>query len=162
MNRRYTTEEFKKVVTLLRDTYSDVILTTDIIVGFPGETEYEFDETYKFLKEVKFYKMHIFKYSRRKGTKADSMENQIEPDVQEQRSKKLLELSDNHQKEYNEKFIGKTVEVLFEEQDGVYIKGHTDNYLVIKVEGEKINKYHNEIKKVEIINRTKEDLIGKM
>ena len=160
MNRRYTTKEFKKVVSLLRNTYEEVILTTDIIVGFPGETEEEFESTYKFLKENKFYKMHIFKYSRRKGTKADLMENQIEPDVQEQRSKKLLELSDKNQKEYNEKYISKTVEVLFEEQEGDYIKGHTANYLIVKVKDCQLDKFHNEIVKVKIKSIGNEELTG--
>ena len=77
MNRRYTTEQFINIVKILRKTYKDVNLTTDIIVGFPGETEEEFEKTYKFLEEIKFYKMHVFKYSPRKGTKAEIMENQI-------------------------------------------------------------------------------------
>ena len=162
MNRRYTTEEFKNVVDLLRSTYKDVILTTDIIVGFPGETEEEFDKTYEFLKEINFYKMHIFKYSRRKGTKADLMENQISADIQEQRSKKLLELSDKNQKEYNEQYVGKIVKVLFEEQDNEYIKGHTDNYLVVKVKDKEIDKYHNQVVVVKIGDIINEDLIGTM
>ena len=162
MNRRYTTEEFKNVVDLLRSTYKDVILTTDIIVGFPGETEEEFNSTYEFLKEIKFYKMHIFKYSRRKGTKADLMQDQISPDIQEQRSKKLLELSDKNQKEYNEQYVGKIVKVLFEEQDNEYIKGHTDNYIVVKVKNKEINKYHNKIADIKITDIFNEELIGSL
>ena len=162
MNRRYTTEEFKKVVKLLRETYKDVILTTDIIVGFPGETEEEFNSTYEFLKEIKFYKMHIFKYSRRKGTKADLMQDQISPDIQEQRSKKLLELSDKNQKEYNEQYVGKIVKVLFEEQENEYIKGHTDNYIVVKVKNKEINKYHNKIADIKITDIFNEELIGSL
>ena len=88
MNRRYTTEQFKEIVKRLRNTYSDVNLTTDIIVGFPGETEEEFEKTYKFLDEIKFYKMHIFKYSQRKGTKAAVMQNQIPGDIKELRSRR--------------------------------------------------------------------------
>jgi len=160
MNRKYRADEFEKVVTLLRNTYKDVILTTDIIVGFPGETEEEFKTTYEFLKRICFYKMHIFKYSRRKGTKADEMENQVLPQVQEERSKKLLELSDNNQKEYNNKYICKEVEVLFEEQQGEYIKGHTANYLVVNVKNKKIDKYHNQLLKVKIIDSLGEELIG--
>ena len=82
MNRRYTIEEFKEVVNMLRETYEDVILTTDIIVGFPGETEEEFNITYNNLKEINFYKMHVFKYSKREGTKAAIMPNQISPQIQ--------------------------------------------------------------------------------
>lgn len=131
MNRRYTTEQFKEIVRLLRNAYSDVNLTTDIIVGFPGETDEEFNKTYQFLKEIKFYKMHIFKYSPRKGTKAAVMPNQINGDIKEERSKKLIELSDRNEIEYNKSYIGKNVEVLFEEEkDGMY-KGHTQNYIMV-------------------------------
>ena len=162
MNRRYGVEEFEKVVKLLRNTYNDVILTTDIIVGFPGETEEEFNKTYEFLKKVKFYKMHVFKYSRRKGTKADLMENQVLPQIQEERSKKLLELSNNNQKEYNDKYIGQTVHVLIEEKQGEFLKGHTSNYLLVDIKKDKIEKYHNEILKVKIIDAWEEELIGKL
>ena len=160
MNRKYTTEEFKKVVELLRKTYTDVILTTDIIVGFPGETEEEFNNTYEFLKEIKFYKMHIFKYSRRKGTKADLMDNQISPQIQEQRSKILLQLSDINQEEYNKKYIGEVLEVLIEEKDGEYIKGHTKNYLIVKAKSQDTESYHNQVIKIKILGNSKEELIG--
>ena len=160
MNRKYTTSEFKNVVQLLRNTYKDVILTTDIIVGFPGETEKEFNTTYEFLKEICFYKMHVFKYSRRHGTKADLMENQIMPPMQEERSKSLLTLSDRNQKKYNQEYIGKTVEVLFEEKKGDYIKGHTGNYLIVSIKDKKIEDYHNKILKVEISDNIGEELIG--
>lgn len=131
MNRRYTIEQFKEIVRLLRNAYSDVNLTTDIIVGFPGETDEEFNKTYQFLKEIKFYKMHVFKYSPRKGTKAAVMLNQINGDIKEERSKKLIELSDRNEIEYNKSYIGKNVEVLFEEEkDGMY-KGHTQNYIMV-------------------------------
>ena len=159
MNRRYTTDEFRNVVNLLTNTYDDVILTTDIIVGFPGETEEEFGKTYEFLKEVKFYKMHVFKYSKRSGTKAAIMPNQIKPDVQEKRSKRLIELSDINQKEYNKEYIGKTLEVLFEEQNGEYIKGHTQNYIVVTVTGN-ISSFHNEIINVKIVEMLGDELLG--
>ena len=132
MNRRYTIDEFEEIVQRLRRYYNDVILTTDIIVGFPQETESEFKETFDFLSKIKFYKMHIFKYSPRKGTKAESMENQIPGDIKELRSKKLLELSDKNENEYLDSYIGKNVEVLFEEKDGEYFKGHTANYIMVK------------------------------
>ena len=130
MNRRYSVEEFRKIVNLLRENYEDVNLTTDIIVGFPGETEEEFNKTYEFLKEIKFYKMHVFKYSPRKGTKAAVMKGQIDGNKKEERSRKLIELSDKNEKEYNEKYIGKEVEVLWEEEkEGIY-RGHTKNYVL--------------------------------
>ena len=160
MNRKYTIEAFSQIVENLRNTYSDVILTTDIIVGFPGETEEEFAQTYEFLKQIKFYKMHIFKYSRRQGTKADKMENQIPEKVQEERSKKLLRLSDDDQREYNHQYIGKKVEVLIEEQQGEYIKGHTQNYLMVNIPNQKIANYHNQFVTVEVTRQFQEELIG--
>ena len=134
MNRRYTTDQFEKIVKILRNAYEDVNLTTDIIVGFPGETEEEFSKTFEFLKRVKFYKMHVFKYSPRKGTKAAVMENQVSGNIKEERSKRLIELSNKNEIEYNNKYIGKEVEDLFEEKkDGIYT-GHTQNYIMIYCE----------------------------
>ena len=130
MNRRYTIEQFKEIAHLLRKNFSDAILTTDIIVGFPGESEEEFETTYKFLEEIKFYKMHIFKYSPRKGTKAEKMENQVDGNKKEERSKKLIELSNKNEKEYNQKYIGQDVEVLFEEEKNGVWQGHTKNYIL--------------------------------
>ena len=133
MNRKYTTDQFRHVVELLRNAYPEVHLTTDVIVGFPGETEEEFNKTYEFLKEIKFYKMHVFKYSPRNGTVAAKMPNQIDGNIKEERSNKLIELSDENEKEYNQKYIGKEVEVLLEEREGEYLKGHTTNYMVVKM-----------------------------
>ena len=162
MNRRYTTTEFKNIVSILRKYYEDVILTTDIIVGFPGETEEEFETTYKFLEEIKFYKMHIFKYSPRKGTKAAQMKEQIDGNKKEQRSKKLIELSDKNEKEYNQSYIGKEVEVLWEEEkEGIY-KGHTKNYILAyykEVESEKEKDLENKIIKVKCIEEEKDHII---
>ena len=142
MNRRYKTEEFEEIVKRLRNTYNDVILTTDIIVGFPGEDEEEFAKTYEFLKKIKFYKMHVFKYSIRTGTKAAVMENQVPTSIKEERSKKLINLSNENEAYYNNSYIGKNVDVLIEEKDGEYYKGHTANYLLTKVKCEEniINK----------------------
>lgn len=133
MNRKYTTDQFRHVVELLRNAYPEVHLTTDVIVGFPGETEEEFNKTYEFLKEIKFYKMHVFKYSPRSGTVAAKMPNQIDGNIKEERSNKLIELSDENEKGYNQKYIGKEVEVLLEEREGEYLKGHTTNYMVVKM-----------------------------
>ena len=129
MNRRYTIEEFRNIVNLLRKNYEDVNLTTDIIVGFPGETDEEFDKTYEFLKEIKFYKMHVFKYSQRKGTKAAVMSGQIDGNKKEERSRKLIELSNINEKEYNENYVGKEVEILWEEKKEKFYRGHTKNYI---------------------------------
>ena len=160
MNRRYTTEQFKEIVRLLRNAYSDVNLTTDIIVGFPGETDEEFNKTYQFLKEIKFYKMHIFKYSPRKGTKAAVMPNQINGDIKEERSKKLIELSDRNEIEHNKSYIGKNVEVLFEEEkDGMY-KGHTQNYIMVYCQSKE--KLDNKIIDVVCEKAEKEHIIAIM
>ena len=137
MNRRYTTEQFKNIARLLRETFKDAILTTDIIVGFPGENEKEFEKTYEFLKEIKFYKMHIFKYSPRKGTKAAVMQNQVDGNKKEERSRRLIELSMKNEKEYNEGYIGKEVEILFEEEKNGVWQGHTKNYLLAHYKTEK-------------------------
>jgi len=134
MNRKYSTEEFRNCVKLLRKTFKTVNLTTDIIVGFPGESEEEFNKTYEFLKEIKFFKMHVFKYSKRNGTVAVTMPNQIDESVKEERSKKLIELSNYNEQQYLKEYIGKEVEVLFEEEKNGEFVGHTKNYMVIKLE----------------------------
>lgn len=157
MNRRYTTQEFRKSTKLLKKAYPNVALTTDIIVGFPGETNEEFEKTYNFLKEIDFYKMHIFKYSQRKGTKAAVMANQIDGNMKEQRSRKLIELSNENEKRHNEKYIGKEVKVLFEEKEGDYIKGHTTNYMVVKVPYREIE---NTIETVKVKKEENLELIG--
>lgn len=131
MNRKYTCNEFREVAKTLRKYFKDVNLTTDIIVGFPGETEKEFEATYQFLKEIKFYKMHIFKYSPREGTLAAKMPNQIDGNIKENRSQKLIELSNRNQNEYDEKYINKEVEVLFEEEKEGIWHGYTKNYIKV-------------------------------
>lgn len=159
MNRRYTAEEFEEGINIIRENFPNVSLTTDVIVGFPGETEEEFSKTYEFLKRIKFYKMHVFKYSQRKGTKAAAMPNQIAGDVKEERSNKLIELSNENQKEQNQKYIGKEIDVLFEEQDEEYIKGHTTNYIMVYVKSDD-KTLEDTIRKVKITNALDEHLIG--
>lgn len=164
MNRRYTTEEFERGVQLLRRAFENATLTTDIIVGFPGETEEEFNTTYKFLEKIKFYKMHVFKYSQRKGTRAAVMPNQVDGSLKEERSRKLIVLSNKNEEEYNRSYIGKSVEVLFEdahvEAGRTYRKGHTTNYIVVKVETEE--DWENEIKKVKIAGVDGLELLGEL
>ena len=141
MNRKYTTEEFKQIVSLLRKNIPEVALTTDVIVGFPGETDEEFSQTLQFLKEVKFSKMHVFKYSKRQGTPAATYPNQVSDEKKEERSNILLKMSDENEKEFAEKYIGKEINVLFENET----EGHTTNYIkVIR----KNNSELSEIKKV--------------
>lgn len=158
MNRKYTTEQFEKGVELLRKAYPEVHLTTDVIVGFPGETEDEFQETYEFLQRIKFYKMHIFKYSPRNGTVAAKMPNQIDGNIKEERSNKLMELSDKNEEEYQKQYIGRKVEVLLEDREGEYIKGHTTNYMVVKVKT--LKQLENTIQKGMITGTENLELIG--
>lgn len=158
MNRRYTTAEFGEVVRKLRSIYDDVILTTDIIVGFPNETDEDFEQTYDFLKSIKFYKMHVFKYSQRKGTVAAKMKNQVSPEKKEERSKRLLKLSSDNEKDYLDEYVGKDVRVLFEEQDAEFVKGHTDNYIVVEAKGSEENL--NKILTVHVEQSGEEKLVG--
>ena len=156
MNRKYTIAEVREIIERLRRYYDDVMLTTDIIVGFPGETEEEFETTYQFLKEVKLYKMHVFQYSPRKGTRAAVMPNQIDGNIKEARSKKLIELSNENQKMYNQQLVGQEVEVLFEDkevEDGItYFRGHTQNYVLVKYKTDE--NLENTLKKVRILELT--------
>ena len=160
MKRRYTTEDFRTSVALLRKAFPKVALTTDIIVGFPGETNEEFEKTYEFLSEIKFYKMHIFKYSPRRGTIAENLPNQVDGNIKEERSRRLIELSDNNENGYNQELIGKSVDVLFEEREGKYFKGHTTNYVLVKVETKE--NLENQILPVEIIETKNLETIGKI
>ncbi len=160
MNRVYTAEEFKESVKILRRNFEDVMLTADVIVGFPGETEEEFKKTYKFLEEIKFYKIHVFKYSVREGTKAAGFPNQVSPEIKEERSKKVIELSEKIQSEYNKTYIGKEIKVLFEEVHKEYFKGHTANYMCVQVKNDGKN-LENMMLNVEITEAKKDLLIRK-
>lgn len=162
MNRKYTTSEVKQIIERLRKYYKDVMITTDIIVGFPGETDEEFNITYEFLKSIKLYKMHVFQYSQRKGTRAAIAPNQVDGNIKEIRSKKLIELSNENEYNYNKSMIGQTVEVLFEEQEiengKTYYKGHTQNYMLVKYETSE--KLENKLRNVKIVQAEKEFLKG--
>ena len=140
MNRKYDTQEFRECCERLRRYFDDPALTTDVIVGFAGETEEEFEQTVAFLKEIRFYETHVFKYSRRKGTRADRMPNQVPETVKTKRSDILLRLTEENSRIYREKWMGQTVEVLMEEsveQDGrVYQTGHTREYVKVAVDTE--------------------------
>ena len=166
MNRRYTKEEYENIVNFLRDNFKDVAITTDVIVGFPGETQEEFEETYEFLKKIKLSKMHIFKYSPRKGTRAAEMEEQIDGTIKDERSKLLMKLNEENEKEFISRYIDKEVNVLFEQQykaeEGTY-EGYTENYIKIvgkssckdiigKIAKVKINSAGNELAYGEIIS----------
>jgi threonylcarbamoyladenosine tRNA methylthiotransferase MtaB len=133
MNRHYTTEEFLQSVKLLRRYYDKPAITTDVIVGFPGESNAEFEETVKFLEEVNFYEMHVFKYSVRKGTAAAKMPVQIPEPVKSARSDVLLEMTQRQSEQFRAQFIGKQDELLLEEKAempfGLCWRGHTKRYV---------------------------------
>ena len=149
MNRKYSTDEFKQSVEFLRESFPNVAITTDVIVGFPGETEEEFNITYDFLKTIEFSKMHVFKYSPRKGTVAARMEKQIPENIKDKRSKILIDLSAKNEKDFIKKFIGKELEVLFEEGKNGFFQGHTTNYITVKTQ-ERQEK--NTIKRITLTN----------
>lgn len=138
MNRHYTPEEYLEGCRILREAFENPAITTDVIVGFPGETEEEFEETREFLKKVHFYEMHIFKYSRRAGTRADRMPDQVPESVKTARSEALLEMERQMSLEYRKSFLGKKCEVLLEEPEVIggkrYVTGHTREYVRIAVE----------------------------
>ena len=160
MNRKYTTKQFEEVAKILRKYFKDVNLTTDIIVGFPGETDEEFAQTYNFLKNISFYKMHIFKYSPREGTFAQKMPMQVDGNKKEERSEKLIELSNINQEMYNKKYINKKIVVLFEEKVGDYWEGYTKNYIRVKVKTEE--NLENKLQEVVPIEEEKQILIAKI
>ncbi len=137
MNRRYTSSEYKKVTEDLIKTFPDCAITTDVIVGFPGETEEEFEKSKKFIESVPFYKIHTFKYSVRKGTVAAGMPDKISPEVQEIRSKQIIAISDKKEKEFPKTLKGTKAEVLIEKKDGDKYFGHAGNYLPVYVESDK-------------------------
>mgnify|MGYP001015503270 FL=1 len=161
MNRHYTTDEYNNVVESLRNNIKDVSITTDVIVGFPGETEEEFNTTYKFLEKIKLSKMHIFKYSPREGTKAAEMKEQIDGNVKDERSNKLIELNKILEKEFMNKFIHRRLKVLYEEKvkgkEGFY-EGYTPNY--IKVMSNSKTNIEGEILETEILDVEEEHSLG--
>lgn len=135
MNRHYSAAQYLEGVKLLREYFDDPAITTDVIVGFPGETEEEFEASYEFCKEAGFYEMHIFKYSKRKGTVAEKLPNQVPDEIKAQRSDKMLELEASLSKDFRERHLGKTAEVLYEEKKVIngttYQIGHTPEYIKV-------------------------------
>lgn len=152
MNRRYTTAEYLEKCALLRKYFRNPALTTDVIVGFPGETEEEFAASMEFVDQVDFYETHIFKYSRREGTRAAAMADQVPEPVKAERSRRMIELGKRKQAAYERSFLGKEVEVLVEERmtEGgrEYQVGHTREYLKIALEAEE--NLQNQIRKIRI------------
>ena len=161
MNRRYNTEEFYNGVELIRKYYPEAAITTDVIVGFVGETEEEHKITHDFLEKVHFSQMHIFKYSMRKGTRAAHMDNQVDPQVKNIRSEDLLSLDAIMHKEFLDGQIGKCKEVLFEEEMSInnkrYFVGHTREYVKVAVETD--DNLSNEIINVKITDYVTDEIM---
>lgn len=147
MNRKYTTKEYERGCELLRKYFVHPAITTDVIVGFPGETEEEFEQTKAYLEHIHFYEMHIFKYSKRKGTRAAVMPDQIDEQIKAARSEKLIALGHDMSKEFRKFYIGKNEEVFFEEKavigDKEYFVGYTKEY--VKVAKETAENLENQI-----------------
>lgn len=155
MNRRYTAEEYEEKCRILRKTFDNPAITTDVIVGFPGETEEEFEESRAFVERIGFYETHIFKYSKRQGTRAAVMENQVPEQVKATRSNVLIALGKRKKQEYEARMIGRTVEVLMEEEVAlngeVWQTGHTREYVKVRQKYEE--NLTNQLINVEIENR---------
>lgn len=161
MNRKYTTQKYLQAVDTIRKYWADVAITTDVIVGFPGETDEDFQETYKFAEKVGFSKIHVFPYSPKKGTPAEKMEHQLDAKIKAERSRILMELSDDMAWNFMQRFLNKDVEVLFENshQPGFY-DGHTSNYINVTVKSQEDIK--NQILPVKLTNLQKERIFGEI
>lgn len=159
MNRKYDTEKYRQAAAILRKYLPEVALTTDIIAGFPGETEEDFQASYDFAKEIGFAKIHAFPYSPKRGTPAAARKDQLLNAVKSERSRRLIELSDKMADDFIQAYVGKEVEVLYERAigEGVY-EGHTTNY--IKVQGTSEKDLTNQICKTKILKAEKEELFG--
>lgn len=155
MNRKYTKEEFKKYIEKIRKIRPNISITTDVIVGFPNETEEDFQESLEFIKDINFSKVHVFPYSKRDGTKAARMNGHINGTIKKERTKKLLELSNHLEEAYYQNTIDKKEKVLIEKIEKGYAYGHTSNYLYLKLKGnyQKNNIYEITIKEEMFANK---------
>lgn len=161
MNRKYTTSQYRDIVKLIRKYMPNAGITTDIIVGFPGETEEEFTETLEFVKDIKFSKIHVFKYSPRNGTPAAEYKEQVDGNIKNSRSERLISLGEELMLEFNQGFIGKNLSVLFEEEskkEKDFIEGYTTNYIRVKSKKESHN--IGSIMDIEIKDTKDDFLIG--
>jgi len=160
MNRKYTTNDYMNIVSNIRSSFMDAAITTDIMVGFPGETDGEFNKTCSFVEQVGFSQAHIFQYSKRKGTRAADMENQVPSSVKERRSKILFDICEKSKNNYRDMLPGRAMEVLFEnEKEGMW-EGHTANYVPVRVVSEK--PLAGCIYKVKLIERREDYILGQI
>lgn len=159
MKRKYDTARYYQSVELLRKFFPECAVTTDMIVAFPGETEEEFDESLAFIRKCAFADMHIFPYSRRPGTPADKMPGQHNNATKEARSRAAIALAEEMSRAYREGFVGRTLEVLFEEREGEFYTGHAPNYIKVYARGENL---HNEIRTVTVLEVYRDGVIGRL
>ena len=159
MKRKYDTARYYQSVELLRKFFPECAVTTDLIVAFPGETEEEFAESLAFIRKCAFADMHIFPYSRRPGTPADKMPGQHSNATKEARSRAAIALAEEMSRAYREGFVGRTLEVLFEEQEGEFYTGHAPNYIKVYARGENL---HNEIRTVTVLEVYRDGVIGRL
>lgn len=159
MKRKYNTARYYESVELLRKFFPECAVTTDMIVAFPGETEEEFAESLAFIRKCAFADMHIFPYSRRPGTPADKMPGQHNNATKETRSRAAIALAEEMSKAYREGFVGRTLEVLFEEREGEFYTGHAPNYIKIYARGENL---HNEIRTVTVLEVYRDGVLAEL
>ena len=159
MKRKYDTARYYQSVELLRKFFPECAVTTDMIVAFPGETEEEFAESLAFIRKCAFADMHIFPYSRRPGTPADKMPGQHNNATKEARSRAAIALAEEMSRAYREGFVGRTLEVLFEEREGEFYTGHAPNYIKVYAKGENL---HNEIRTVTVLEVYRDGVIGRL
>jgi threonylcarbamoyladenosine tRNA methylthiotransferase MtaB len=158
MNRKYTREDIFEITDNLKKYFKNVAFTCDIIVGFPGETDEEFKNTIEGVQKIGFYEVHTFKYSKRKWTRAASMEGQVDGNIAIARSKTLIKLAETLKKEYMSSYIGKKMDVLFELYQDGFLYGYTKNYIKVKVEGDK--KLWGLVEEVELDSIEEELMLG--
>ena len=159
MKRKYDTARYYQSVELLRKFFPECAVTTDMIVAFPGETEEEFAESLAFIRKCAFADMHIFPYSRRPGTPADKMPGQHNNATKETRSRAAIALAEEMSRAYREGFIGRTLEVLFEEREGEFYTGHAPNYIKVYARGENL---HNEIRTVTVLEVYRDGVLAEL
>jgi len=159
MKRRYTTADYERAVALIRETVPEVAITTDIIAGFPGETEAEFQESYNFCQQVEFARIHVFPYSPRRETEAARMPHQVADKIKKQRSQKMLALAEESAQNFRRRFLGKTMPILWEKQSGGIWSGLTGNY--IKVYAESSEDLTNQLLSVKLMEIRKDGVWGR-
>ena len=160
MNRKYTSQFVLDRVNMIRKYIKDALFTCDVIVGFPGETEEEFNNTFNMVKKINFFDMHVFKYSKRKWTKAATMENQIDGNISQKRREIIIEYAKENKEKLLNMYLGKIKEVLFEEYDKGYLYGYTDNYIKVKVKGDR--KLWGYQQKIELCSIEGDLILGKL